>query len=68
MTFKGLLDKRMSSNFQISTKEKKREIRTAAETTKLPITREPNYELHFIKYAATIYLEVSKSIQEAEKY
>ena len=65
MTFKGLLNERMPSNFQISIKEKKRELRTTTETIKLTLTSEPNYESHFIKYATTIYNEVSKPIQEA---
>ena len=47
--------------------KKKRELRTAAETTKLTLTSEPNYQSHFIKYATTLYNEVPKSIQEAEK-
>ena len=68
MTFKGLLNERMPSNFQISIKEKKRELRTASETIKLKLTSEPNYESHFIKYATTLYNEVPKPIQEAEKY
>ena len=51
MTFKGLLNERMPSDFQISIKEK-RELRTATEATKLALTSEPNYESHFIKYAA----------------
>ena len=45
MIFKGLLNERMSSNFQISIKEKKRELRTATETTKLTLTIEPNYDV-----------------------
>ena len=57
----------MPSNFQISIKEKKRELRIATETIKLTLTSEPNYESHFIKYAATLYNE-APSIQEAEKY
>ena len=57
----------MSSNFQICIKEKKRKLRTATETTKLTLTSDPNYEAHFIKYSITCN-EVSKSIQEAEKY
>ena len=64
MTFKGLLNERMPSNFQISIKEKKREFRTATETIKLKLTSEPNYESHFIKYATTLYKEVPKPIQE----
>ena len=68
MTFKGLLNERMPSNFQISTKEKKRELRTAAETIKLTLTSEPNYQPHFIKYATTLYNEVPKPIKEAENY
>ena len=68
MTFKGLLNDRMPSNFQISIKEKKRELRTATETIKLTLTSEPNYESHFIKYATALYNEVPKPIQEAEKY
>ena len=44
MTFKGLLKERMPWNFQISIKEKKRELRTATETIKLTLTSEPNYE------------------------
>ena len=68
MTFKGLLNERKPSNFQISIKEKKRELRTATETIKLTLTSEPNYESHFLKYATTLYNEVPKSIQEAEKY
>ena len=42
MTFKGLLNERMPSNFQISIKEKKRELRTATETIKLTLTSETN--------------------------
>ena len=57
----------MPSNFQISIKEKKRELRIATETIKLTLTSEPNYESHFIKYATTLYNE-APSIQEAEKY
>ena len=53
MTFKGLLNQRMPSNFQVSIKEKKRELRTATETFKLTLTSEPNYESYFIKYATT---------------
>ena len=34
MTFKGLLNERMPSNFQIIIKEKKRELRKATETIK----------------------------------
>ena len=68
MIFKGLLNERMQSNFQISIKVKKRELRTAAETIKLTLTSEPNYESHFLKYATTLYNEVPKSIQEAGKY
>ena len=33
----------------------------------MALTSDPNYELHFIKYATTLY-EVPKSTQEAEKY
>ena len=69
MTFKGRpLNERMSSNFQISIKEKKRELRTATETIKLTLTSEPNYESHFLKYATTLYNEVPKLIQEVGKY
>ena len=68
MTFNGLLNERMPSNFQISVKEKKRELRTATETIKLTLTSEPNYESHFIKYATTLNNEFPKPIQEAEKY
>ena len=68
MTFKGLLNERMPSNFQVSIKEKKRELRTATETIKLTLTSERNYESYFIKYATKPYNEVPKSIQEAEKY
>ena len=68
MTFKGLLNEGMPSNFQISIKEKKRELRTATEAIKLTLTSEPNYESYFIKYATTLYNEVPKPIQEAEKY
>ena len=49
MTFKGLLNERMPSNFQVSIKEKKRELRTATETIKLTLTSERNYESYFIK-------------------
>ena len=62
------LNKRMPSNFQISIKEKKRELRTATETIKLTLTSEPNYKSHNLIYATTLYNEVLKSIQEAEKY
>ena len=68
MTFKAHLNERMSSNLLISIKEKKRELRTATETTKLTLTSDPNHESHFIKYATTLYNEVPKSTQEAEKY
>ena len=68
MTFKGLLNERMPSNLQISIKEKRRELRIATETIKFTLTSEPNYESHFIKYATTLYNEVPKPIQEAEKY
>ena len=68
MTFKGLLNERMSSNFQISIKERERELRTATKTIKLTLTSEPNYATHFIKYATTLYNEVPKPIQEPEKY
>ena len=40
MTFKSVLNERMPSNFQISIKEKKRELRAATETTKLTLTSE----------------------------
>ena len=49
-TFKGLLNERMPSNFQISINKKKRELRTATETIKLTLTSEPNYESHFLKH------------------
>ena len=49
MTFKGLLNARTPSNFQISIKEKKRELRTATKTIKLTLTSERNYESHIIK-------------------
>ena len=68
MTFRGLLNEKMPSNFQISIKEKKRELRTATETIKLTLTSETNYESNFLKYATTLYNEVPKSIQEVEKY
>ena len=38
------------------------------ETIKLPLTNQPNYESHFIKYATALRKEVPKPIQEAEKY
>ena len=59
-TLKGLLNERMPSNFQISSKEKKRELRAATETIKLTLTNEPNNESHFIKYAITLHNEVPK--------
>ena len=69
MTFKGRpLNERMPSNFQISIKEKKRELRTATKTIKLTLTSKLNYESHFLKYATTLYNEVPKLIQEAGKY
>ena len=68
MTFKGLLNERMPSNFQISIKEKKRELRSTTETIKLILTSEPKYESHFIKHATTLCNEVPKPMQEAEKY
>ena len=47
MTFKGLLNDIFGpSNFQISIKEKKRELKTTTETTKLTLTMKANYELH----------------------
>ena len=54
MTFKGLLNERMPSNFQISIEEKKRELKPAAETIKLTVTSEPNYESIFIKCATPL--------------
>ena len=69
MTFKGRpLNERMPSNFQISIKEKKRELRTATKTIKLTLTSKLNYESHFLKYATTLYNEVPKLIQEAGNY
>ena len=68
MTFKGLANERMPSNFQISIKEKKRELRSATKTIKLTLTSEPNYESHFIKYATALYNKAPKPMQEAEKY
>ena len=68
MTFKGLLNERMPSNFQISIKEQKRELRTATETIKLTLASEPIYESHFVKHATTLYNEVPKPIQVTEKY
>ena len=68
IAFKGLLNERIPSNFQISIKEKKRELRTSTETIKLTLTSESNYESQFIKYATKLYNEVPKPIQEAEKY
>ena len=60
MTFKGLLNERMSLDFQINIKEMKRELRQWIETDK------SNYESHFLKYATTLYNQVPKQIQEAE--
>ena len=34
----------------------------------MTLTSEPNYESHFIKYATTLYNEVTKPIQETQKY
>ena len=68
MTFNGLLNERMQSNFQIIIKEKKQELRAETETIKLTLTTEPNHKSHFIKYATTLYNEVPRSIQEAEIY
>ena len=71
MTFKGLLNERMPSNFHVSIKEKieqQQELRTGTETIKLALTKEPNYESHFIKYATALYNGVPKPIQETEKY
>ena len=68
ITFKCLLNERMPSNFQISIKEKKQELRTATETIKLTLTSKPNYESSFIKYATALYNEVLKPIQETEKH
>ena len=68
MTFNGLLNERMQSNFQIIIKEKKQDLRAETETIKLALTTESNYESHFIKYVTTRYNEVPRSIQEAEKY
>ena len=42
MTFKGLVNETMPSNFQTSIKEKKRELRTVTEIIKLTLTSEPN--------------------------
>ena len=67
MTFKGLSNEKMPSNFQISIKEKKRELITATKTINLTLTSKLNYKLHFIKYATTLYNEVPKSIKEVEK-
>ena len=42
MTFNGLLNERMQSNFQIIIKEKKQQLRAETETIKLTLTTEPN--------------------------
>ena len=63
MTLKGLSNEKMPSNFQISIKEKKRELITTTKTIKLTLTSKLT-----IKYATTLYNEVPKSIQEVEKY
>ena len=68
MTFKGLLNERMPSNFQINNKEVKRELRQPMETIKLALTGRPNYESYFLKYTATPYNQVPKQVQEAENY
>ena len=60
MTFKGLLNERMSLDFQINIKEMKRELRQSIKTDK------SNNESHFLKYAATLYNQIPKQIQEAE--
>ena len=58
MTFKGLLNETMSSNFQTSIKEK---------TTKINNSSRNHQIDPFIKYATTLYNEVPKPIQETEK-
>ena len=66
MTFKGLLNERIPSNFQINIKRKKRK-----ETIKLALIRELIYKpsnLPFLKYATTLYDQAPKQIQEAEDY
>ena len=66
MTFKGLWIKECHQTFRSASK--KRELRTATETIKLTLTSEPKYKSHNLIYATTLYNEVLKSIQEAEKY
>ena len=68
MIFKGLSNKRMPSNVQITIKEKKRELGTATETIKLTLRNGLNCQSHFIKYTTTLYNEVPKPIHETEKY
>ena len=49
MTFKGLLNKRISLNFQVIVKKKKKkpELRQSTGTINFALTVKPNYESHF---------------------
>ena len=77
MTFKGLLNEKIPSNFQTNIKkkkekkEKKLELRQSTETIKLALIGELIYKptnLPFLKYATTLYDQAPKQIQEAENY
>ena len=59
MTFKGLLNERMPSNFQLSIKEKKRELRTATETEK-PIQETEKYCAVVAKLKRYLFDKTSK--------
>ena len=61
-TFKGLLNDKIHSNFQINKKKRKQGLREPAKIIKLTPTGEPNYEPNFFKYATTLYNQAPKQI------
>ena len=70
MTFKGLLNERIPSNFQINIKKKKKE-KKEKKLDKLALIGElidKPTNLPFLKYATTLYDQAPKQIQEAENY
>ena len=67
MTFKGHLNERMPS-IQIIIKKKESNIKNSNRNDQIDTNKRSNYESHFVKYAATLYNEVPKPMQEAAKY
>ena len=55
-------------SIQISIKKKESNIKNSNRNHQIDTNKRSNYESHFAKYATTLYNEVPKPIQEAEKY